>query len=701
MRPNVRPRPPDIRYVAAVSPGDAAAIRDCQALFANFAQTVRRPPVRPLAAGVAEDATSPALLLAAPQPQRLPVLLFASVHWLLLSEPERPASPASIRTSSPPDTLRRRPRATPSPPFDRSVWRAPTISSNSSGRDAHRPTRSAAPPCSSRRWGDLAADHGPLAHVDVGASAGLNMLIGHYGFVYEAGGTLRGSGVTITCATRGGCRSRRAPGHRGSDRRRHRPDRRRRPRPGAVAGGLRVARPRRALRPPRAAIEVATTVGVDVRRGDATETVAALIAEAGLRPPRGDDELGAQLPPSRGPARFVADLDEAGGCDDIDWLYAESPAICPELPGMPRRGRGRSSRPRWSSCAGGRREAGHVADAHPHGRWLHWVGCPSGSPTRPCPVDHRCRRVRPGRHADVRDDDVDPRRRPTLPPHHTSKLVLPQRSTVQSRSTRRRRSARSVHVTTAFFTMKSNVVVVAGRTSSGQRGLEPPGDGVVGVRQVVGVEHHALHVALAVAHRDRVAERHRARPPRDDRSPPTPRRCVAGTPPAGRRAARARPARRRASRTATPGRRAQQRPVRARLGGDQFGQRRRRLDVPTHELADDRVGIAERRAPARPATRRGRSRDSSRRRRPPPCAAVTNVAVSIIPASAASASDTWSTESNSGSLSSCRSRLYASGSPLSVASRPVRLPMSRPALPRASSAMSGFFFCGSIDDPVA
>ena len=27
--------------------------------------------------------------------------------------------------------------------------------------------------------------------------------------------------------------------------------------------------------------------------------------------------------------------------------------------------------------------------------------------------------------------------------------------------------------------------------------------------------------------------------------------------------------------------------------------------------------------------------------------------------------------------------------------------MSRPALPRASSAMSGFFFCGSIDEPVA
>ena len=35
-----------------------------------------------------------------------------------------------------------------------------------------------------------------------------------------------------------------------------------------------------------------------------------------------------------------------------------------------------------------------------------------------------------------------------------------------------------------------------------------------------------------------------------------------------------------------------------------------------------------------------------------------------------------------------------------MASRPVRLPISRPALPRASSATSGFFFCGMMLDPV-
>jgi hypothetical protein len=52
-------------------------------------------------------------------------------------------------------------------------------------------------------------------------------------------------------------------------------------------------------------------------------------------------------------------------------------------------------------------------------------------------------------------------------------------------------------------------------------------------------------------------------------------------------------------------------------------------------------------------------------------------------------------------LSSCRSRSYASGKPFTVASRPVSRPIAVPALPRASSATSGFSFCGIIDDPVA
>ena len=53
-----------------------------------------------------------------------------------------------------------------------------------------------------------------------------------------------------------------------------------------------------------------------------------------------------------------------------------------------------------------------------------------------------------------------------------------------------------------------------------------------------------------------------------------------------------------------------------------------------------------------------------------------------------------------GGLSSCRSRSYASGSPLTVASRPARRPSAVPALPRTSSATSGLSFWGIIDEPV-
>ena len=60
-----------------------------------------------------------------------------------------------------------------------------------------------------------------------------------------------------------------------------------------------------------------------------------------------------------------------------------------------------------------------------------------------------------------------------------------------------------------------------------------------------------------------------------------------------------------------------------------------------------------------------------------------------------------STESKSGALSSCMSELYASGSPFIVVSTATRLPCRRPLLPRISSATSGFFFCGMIDEPVA
>ena len=54
---------------------------------------------------------------------------------------------------------------------------------------------------------------------------------------------------------------------------------------------------------------------------------------------------------------------------------------------------------------------------------------------------------------------------------------------------------------------------------------------------------------------------------------------------------------------------------------------------------------------------------------------VSNRSVATMPANAGSTTSSVATESKTGSLSSCRSRLYASGRPLSVASSPVRLPI--------------------------
>ena len=67
------------------------------------------------------------------------------------------------------------------------------------------------------------------------------------------------------------------------------------------------------------------------------------------------------------------------------------------------------------------------------------------------------------------------------------------------------------------------------------------------------------------------------------------------------------------------------------------------------------------------ATRSSRSRSKDR--------------LETIPETAGKTISSWSMESKIGSLSSCRSRLYASGNPFRVASSPVRLPISRPALP--------------------
>jgi hypothetical protein len=364
-----------IHYVAAVPRGDVSTIGDCQRLFADFASQITDAPLyADLAAGIAADPQLAGLLLTAPPPQRLPVLLFASVHWLLLAEPMAPLARfypnLAVREALAPegaiDAFR-------DFCLDHADELAELLATRRTQTNEIGRTALFVPALSG-----LADDHGPLAHVDVGASAGLNLLISYYDFVYDPGGSLRaGSSVTITCGTRGAV-----------------------PVPAAhppIAAAIGVDANPVDVRDPRQArwleacvwpdhvdrfqrlvmaIEIAKDVGVDVRRGDAVAFVAALVEEANSsgHPTVTTSWVMNYVPPDARFA-FLSELERVAGTRDLSWLYAESPALCPDLPGMPppRRGTKQPTAVVLVRWRGGHLDAHHLADAHPHGRWLHWL----------------------------------------------------------------------------------------------------------------------------------------------------------------------------------------------------------------------------------------------------------------------------------------------------------------------------------------
>ena len=358
-----------------MSPADRPATTACQQLFADFAETSDAPLYADLAAGIAEDPELAGLLLAAPPSQRLPVLLFASVHWLLLAEPMAPLARFYPNLPVPDTSAGRKLGAIDA--FrqfceERSGALAELLATrrtqtNEIGRSALFVPSLA----------ELAEQCGPLVHLDVGASAGLNLLIPHYAFVYEPGGMVaQESTVTITCSTRGEVPVPAA----------HPPI--------AAAIGLDTdpidvndplqARWLEACVWPdqverferlRAAIEIANRVGVDVRRGDAVDVVGDLVGEAAASGhPVVTTSWVLNYFAAEARRQFVGALERAARSVDLSWLFAESPPLCPELPGMPPARRGPKQPTavvvvRWR---GGRRDARHVGDAHPHGRWLHW-----------------------------------------------------------------------------------------------------------------------------------------------------------------------------------------------------------------------------------------------------------------------------------------------------------------------------------------
>jgi hypothetical protein len=334
----------------------------------------RAPLYAALSRGIAERPELAALLRHAPPEQRLPVLLLACVHDLLLREPDQPLARWY-------GSIDEHPRRPDDPglvaAFADFVAARRTLltellavrrtQTNEVGRCAlFLPA-----------LGLLADERGDLARIDVGASAGLNLLLDRYEYHYRPGGDVGGpSGVVLTCGTRGDVA---VPAEmpRFSSRR------------GIDLSPLDVTDPDAArwleaccwpdqtdrFRRLHAAIELARADPPDLLTGDAVTSL---------------PEVVEQVAPSGHPVvttswvlnyldgedrrRFVATLDRLGSRLDLSWVGVESPARTPELPWPPTddASDGELTHLVVAVWRNGRRTVERLATCHPHGFWLRW-----------------------------------------------------------------------------------------------------------------------------------------------------------------------------------------------------------------------------------------------------------------------------------------------------------------------------------------
>lgn len=361
--------------------------------FREFARTsARRAPLYArLAASFAEDPEVLEILDAAPLEQRRPVLLLAAVHDLLLRgvAPELAAHYPNLAAGRPahgdPVALFR------SVVLQHRVELRHTV--------AHRRTQTnelGRAALMLPALDSLAVEMGPLAHIDVGASAGLNLLAPLLGYRYLDGDgrplvVLPGHDAApqVQCQVLGD-----TPGDTPTA-------------PRLPVGPVSVAHSVGLDQAPidvddddavrwleacvwpdmverfallRAGLQLARRIRPTVRRGDAVDDLPAVVADASSHghPVISTSWVLNYLALGRR-EEFVAMLDALGRRHDLSWIVVESPAETVGLP-VPTTAPPEEitvvSIVRWRA---GQRQVQRWATAHPHGFWMRWSTTP-GSP---------------------------------------------------------------------------------------------------------------------------------------------------------------------------------------------------------------------------------------------------------------------------------------------------------------------------------
>jgi len=359
--------------------------------FNDFAQafTTGAPLYSQFARRAAREPTILQLMSAAPAMQRIPVLLFASVQYLVMAEPSDQLSEYFPHIKNPKIEKTNSSLTNFVPPNDDNMIRQIDDAGDAFVRFVHEhiveleellATRSTQTNEIGRcHWfvfpfGLIENEVGPIAHIDIGSSAGLNLLFPHLTFDIRPGRVVGdGKGLTISCEVRGDP-----------------------PIPsdipqvnwsvGIDANPVDIYRddqvrwlqaciwPEHHERFERltAAIDLARAHNIHVEQGDAVKDVARLIAQAQQfgHPVITTSWVMNYLSPTQR-LEFMSELDLVGTTTDFSWVIAESPRETPELPVQSdaREDITVISLVTWRQ---GQRHSLRLATTHPHGSWVNW-----------------------------------------------------------------------------------------------------------------------------------------------------------------------------------------------------------------------------------------------------------------------------------------------------------------------------------------
>lgn len=339
--------------------------------FANLADDASRSPFTAmLSQTIAQLPEIAELLASAPPEQQNPVLLLAALHEQVLAEPDcdlaawYPSVTDAPRTGDITAALLAHCRAHAS--ALRSTLATRHTQTNEVGRcGVVLPV-----------LGMVAAEVGPVALVDVGTSAGLNLHLDRYSYDYAPGGRVGpASDVHLHITTEGDVP---VPTEVPEVRARIGID----PAPVDPTDDTATRWLRACIWPDQhdrferfdAALDIARRQPADVRRADAVGGIAAAVADAAVRAhPVVMNSWVLNYLSSADRRAYVDRLDTLGAAADLSWVFVESPAVTSGLP-YPDHLRGRHGSTvqlvRWRD---GVRRVDHLASCHPHGYWLHWA----------------------------------------------------------------------------------------------------------------------------------------------------------------------------------------------------------------------------------------------------------------------------------------------------------------------------------------